>query len=64
MDHTVSMASPERAFLDTLYLKPDFYFDHSGGLNPEIIARLLPLYQSKALAARVKRIVGVSDDRY
>jgi hypothetical protein len=57
MGHTVSMASPERAFLDMLYLKPDTYFDRPGELNPEIIGDLLPIYRSKALAARVKRIL-------
>jgi hypothetical protein len=58
MDHTVSMASPERAFLDTLYLKPDFYFDRPGELNRKAIGDLLPLYWSKDLAARVKKILG------
>jgi hypothetical protein len=58
MGHTVSMASPERAFLDLLYLQPDFYFDRPEALNHEIVDALLPIYRSKALAARVKRIMG------
>jgi hypothetical protein len=57
MGHTISMASPERAFLDMLYLNPDSYFDRPGELTPGIISDLLPIYRSKALAARVKRIL-------
>jgi hypothetical protein len=57
MGDSVSMASPERAFLDMLYLDPDFYFDNPGGLNRELVYDLLPIYESKALTARVKRIL-------
>jgi hypothetical protein len=57
MGDTISLASPERAFLDLLYLQPDFYFDRPETLNREIIKDLLPMYRSKALAARVKRIL-------
>jgi hypothetical protein len=57
MGDTVSMASPERAFLDMLYLDPDYYFDNPGGLNYEQVFNLLPIYESKALTARVKRIL-------
>jgi hypothetical protein len=57
MGDTVSMASPERAFLDMLYLDPNFYFDNPGGLNRELVYDLLPIYESKALSTRVKRIL-------
>jgi hypothetical protein len=57
MGDTVSIASPERAFLDMLYLDPDYYFDKPGGLNHEQVFNLLPVYKSKALTARVKRIL-------
>jgi hypothetical protein len=57
MGDTISMASPERAFLDMLYLDPDYYFDNPGGLNHEQVLNLLPIYKSKALTARVKRIL-------
>jgi hypothetical protein len=57
MGDSVSMASPERAFLDLLYLDPDYYFDNPGGLNSEQVFNLLPIYESKALTARVKRIL-------
>jgi hypothetical protein len=57
MGDTISAASPERAFLDLFYLQPDFYFDRPEALNRGIIKDLLPIYRSKALAARVKRIL-------
>lgn len=51
-DH-INIASPERAFLDMLYLEPDFYFDNSGSLDKKLIRILLPVYNSKALNKRV-----------
>ncbi|MDR1104947.1 MAG: hypothetical protein LBL44_01195 [Treponema sp.] len=58
MDNAVSMASPERAFLDMLYLEPDFYFDNTHILNKEQIEDMLPLYQSKALEKRARRLLA------
>jgi hypothetical protein len=60
MDNSVCMASPERAFLDMLYLEPDFYFDAPHILNKERVENLLPLYQSKALKKRVRRLLADS----
>lgn len=53
-DNHVNMASPERAFLDVLYLNPVYYFDNLSSLDVESIFHLLPIYQSKSLTARVK----------
>jgi hypothetical protein len=53
----VNIASPERAFLDKLYLDKDFYFDNLNPLNKESVYKLLPLYQSKALTRRVCKIL-------
>ncbi len=53
----INIATPERAFLDTLYLDKDFYFDNSPMLNKEIIQKLLPIYNSKKLDIRVKKIL-------
>jgi len=52
----VNIASPERAFLDLLYLEPGFYFDNLNSLDTEKIKKLLPGYQSKALAERVTKL--------
>jgi len=56
-DH-INIASPERACLDLLYLDPDFYFDNPGTLNKDIITKLMPMYQSKSLAKRVKKLLS------
>ncbi|MBU1719233.1 MAG: hypothetical protein KKA07_09180 [Bacteroidetes bacterium] len=51
----VNIASPERAFLDTLYLNKEFYADNVSSLNKEFISKLLPLYNSTALRRRVEK---------
>ena len=53
--NNVNIATPERAFLDTLYLNSNYYFDNLRLLNRERVAELLPIYKSKALEARVKK---------
>ena len=53
----VNIATPERAFLDTLYLNRDFYFDNPGSLDREQIARLVPAYRSAALEKRVAKVL-------
>ena len=49
----ISMATPERAFLDTIYLYPDFYFDRIDGLDKSKIMELLPIYKNKKMEKRV-----------
>jgi hypothetical protein len=53
----VNIATPERAFLDTLYLNKDFYFDNLNPLDRQQIARLAPAYRSAALEKRVSKIL-------
>ena len=53
----VNIASPERAFLDMLYLDKDYYFDNLNPLNKEFVRTLLPIYQSKALKSRVTKLL-------
>lgn len=53
----VNRATPERAFLDTLYLTPEFYFDNLNPLNKELVYKLLPLYQSNAITKRVNKLL-------
>ena len=52
----INIATPERAFLDTLYLNKEFYFDSIIGLNKELIIDMLSLYQSKQLNKRVQNL--------
>ncbi|MDR1937179.1 MAG: hypothetical protein LBQ73_01605 [Tannerellaceae bacterium] len=55
-DH-VNVATPERAFLDILYLNKDFYFDNINPLDRQLISRILPAYQSAALEKRVTKLL-------
>jgi predicted transcriptional regulator of viral defense system len=52
------VASPERAFLDLLYLNNNYHFDNLDPLNKEKIFEILPIYKNKALEKRVKEIYG------
>ena len=52
------IASPERAICDTLYLSPDFYFDHPNTLNVEKIRSLVSIYRNAALIKRVNELIA------
>jgi hypothetical protein len=52
----VNIATPERAFLDLIYLESGFFFDNLNPLDKEKIDKLLPGYQSKALKERVNKL--------
>jgi hypothetical protein len=53
----VNIASPERAFLDMLYLNSRYYFDNLNPLNKELTYKMLRLYGSKTLTARIQKIL-------
>lgn len=53
----VNIASPERAFLDLVYLEKEYYFDNLNPLNNKLIDQLLPLYQSQALIRKVTKLL-------
>lgn len=50
-----SIAGPERAFLDMIYLYPDYYFDNLNGLSWETCRKIAKEYNNKALVNRVER---------
>lgn len=49
-------AEKERAFLDTLYLYKNYYFDNLEILDKKKVFSLLEIYQSKSLEKKVKEI--------
>lgn len=55
-DGHVNIAVPERAFLDLLYLVPDYYFDNVNALDKMLLEKLLPVYQSKTLNKRFYKL--------
>lgn len=50
----VVIASPERAFLDAVYLYKNYHFDNLEPLNWDKIMELKNLYQSRALDKRIE----------
>ena len=50
----INIATPERAFLDTLYLNAQYHFDNLHPLDWNVVQDLLPMYQSDRMNERVK----------
>lgn len=49
------IATPERAFLDVLYLSRDYYFDNLSGLDWDKVFEILPIYGgNKRMERKVK----------
>lgn len=55
--NSINIATPERAFLDTLYLNKDYYFDNLHPLSKELILKLLPIYHSESLSKKVTKLL-------
>lgn len=53
----LNIATAERAFLDMLYLNGDCYFDSLNTLNKTDVHKLIPIYESKILLQRVKKLL-------
>jgi hypothetical protein len=52
-----AIATKERAFLDTLYLYKDYYFDNIDILDKDILLKMVDVYRSKTLKEKVGGIV-------
>ena len=56
----VAIATPERAFLDMVYLSAgNCYFDNLHPLSKTKVKQLLPLYQSKVLTERAAELLNL-----
>jgi hypothetical protein len=55
--NNVNIASPERAFLDMVYLNGLMYFDNLHPLNKKKIAQILPVYQSITMDKVVEKLL-------
>jgi hypothetical protein len=55
VEHTeeTSIASPERAFLDTVYIHKNYHFDYLGSLNWDKVFEILPMYKNNRMAKKV-----------
>ena len=52
-ENNYSIATPERAFLDMIYLFPKYYFDNLDTMNWEKCAELVIIYDNKQLIKRL-----------
>lgn len=50
------IATPERAFLDVIYLNTDYHFDNLSPLNWEKVHNILPIYGGNKRMARVVKM--------
>jgi len=50
-----NIATPERAFLDTIYLNTKYYFDNLSSLNWEKCFELAPLYKNHQMIKRLNK---------
>lgn len=57
MADNTNIATPERAFLDMLYLNKAYYFDNLNPLDKKLIDRIIPAYRSVALKKRVAELM-------
>ena len=51
-----SIASPERAFLDVVYLNKDYHFDNLSALNWEKVREILPIYGGNRRIAKMVKM--------
>jgi hypothetical protein len=58
-----AIASPERAFLDILYLNKDYHFDNPSSLDWEKISEILFIYDNKRMERKVKEYQKASKIR-
>lgn len=54
--HNISIATKERAFLDTLYSNSDYYFDNVRSLDWKQVNSLVNLYDNKRLSKKVGQL--------
>lgn len=52
----ISIATKERAFLDTLYINTDYHFDNLRSLNWDKVFSILPIYENKRMTGTVNKL--------
>jgi len=52
-----SIATKERAMIDTLYINNSYYFDNVESMNWDLIQEILPIYQDDFLRKKVESII-------
>jgi predicted transcriptional regulator of viral defense system len=64
VDHVneTSIATKERAFLDTLYINGDYQFDNIRSINWEVVFEILPIYSNKRLEKYINHLYKTIND--
>lgn len=57
------IASPERAFLDIVYLQKGYYFDNLSPLDWKKVFEILPIYNNKRMEKEIKKYQAYAGDR-
>lgn len=57
-----SVASKERAFLDTLYINTDFHFDNLRALDWGTVMAILPIYENQRMTKKVYQLFEQSKE--
>ncbi len=61
---TYAIASPERAFLDVIYLSKDYHFDNLSLINWDKVNEFLPIYgENKKMSDRVNKYYQFSQEQ-
>lgn len=55
-NNEISIASKERAFLDTLYVNNNYYFDNLRSLDWKKVFQILPLYSNQRMSKKVEQL--------
>jgi hypothetical protein len=55
-ENNLSIATKERAFLDTLYVNADYYFDNLNNLDWDKVYNILPIYNNKRMQKKVNEL--------
>lgn len=58
----VVIASPERAFLDAVFVYKNYHFDNLDALNWEKVQALVPIYSSNILAKRIREYRDIAKE--
>jgi predicted transcriptional regulator of viral defense system len=56
-----SIATPERAFLDVVYLNPEYHFDNFEPLDWNKVYEIVPIYENESMKHRVDRYKDAYD---
>lgn len=57
-----SIATKERAFLDTLYVNSDYHFDNLHNVNWEKVFEILPIYTNKRMEKKVNSLYRTASE--